>query len=76
MINLTNQAIFAPTSSACLEKEAWGIISPKITINPVETSPATNPVAMLLKKTAIAELTATLPSKRVQRRRLPLFLIG
>ena len=45
---------------------ACGIISPKTTIRPVETIPAKSPLAILPKKIAIAEFTATLPSNKVR----------
>jgi hypothetical protein len=58
------------------EQTAYGMISPKITIIPVETIKPITPDVKSAIRIDKAEFTVTLPSKIVQSNKLPLFLRG
>ena len=68
--------MFAPTTSAYLENTAWGIISPNIVMIAVERISPTVPEVKSPIRIDRAEFTVTFPRRIVQRRRLPLLLIG
>lgn len=58
-------------NKACLEQIAYGTISPKIVIIPVETIKPTSPEVKSPIKIDIAEFTVTLPNKMVHNKRFP-----
>ena len=70
------QVVWAPIKSACLEQIAWGTISPKIVIIPVETIRPINPDVKSPIRIEIAELTVTFPRRIVQSNKFPFFLNG
>lgn len=74
--NHTSQVVCAPMIRAYREQTAYGTISPNMVMIAVDTSSPVNPEVKSPMRIDNPEFTVTLPSKMVQRSKLPLLLSG
>ena len=72
----TSHTVFAPMYKPWRLHAAWGTISPKTTMEMVDSAKPTKPSVRSAIKIAISEFTSVFPSKSVHKRRFPFARTG